>query len=145
MAISPCLCRIVAPAHGAIQRASQHHEAERGRSPTAEIHTSAAKATGVFRLVCVVTITQPRPACEATNSPTIAPTTAAVAVILSALRMYGSAFGIRILTNTFHLGALNTRPRSSSSASIWVRPTAVLITTGKNPISAPISMFGTTP
>jgi len=52
-----------------------------------EIHTRAAKATGVLRLVWVTTMTLPRPDCEATNSPTMAPTTAAVAVIFSALRM----------------------------------------------------------
>ena len=31
------------------------------------------------------------------------------------------------------------------SASTWLRPTAVLITTGKKPISAPISMLGKMP
>src|SRR5947207_299076 len=41
---------------------------------------------------------------------------------------------MRILTKTFHLGALKTRPRSSISGSTWVRPTAVLITTGKRAI-----------
>src|SRR5206468_2235545 len=110
-----------------------------------EIQASAANATGVFRFVCAFTMTMPRPACEATNSPTIAPTTAAVAVILSAESTYGSAFGRRIFTKTFHFGAPKTRPRSSSSSSICVRPTAVLITTGKKPISAAMSTLGTTP
>ena len=56
----------------------------RGIRPTTEIQRSAAKATGVLRFVWAVTMTMPSPACEATNSPTMAPTTAAVAVILSA-------------------------------------------------------------
>ena len=42
-------------------------------------------------------------------------------------------------------GALKTRPRSSMSSSICVSPTAVLMTTGKKPISAPISMLGRMP
>src|SRR5712691_3414401 len=52
---------------------------------------------------------------------------------------------MRIFTNTFHLGALKTRPKSSISGSTCVNPTAVLITTGKNPIRAPISMLGRMP
>src|SRR2546430_1776458 len=110
-----------------------------------EIQPSAANATAVFRFVWAVTMTMPRPAWEATNSPTMAPTTAAVAVILSAESTYGSAFGSLIFTKTFHFGAPKTRPRSSSSSSICVRPTAVLITTGKKPISAAMSTLGTTP
>ena len=43
------------------------------------------------------------------------------------------------------LGSVKTLPRSSKSCSICVSPTAVLITTGKKPIRAPISMFGRMP
>ena len=98
-----------------------------------------------MRFVCAFTMTMPRPACEATNSPTIAPTTTAVAVMRSAESTYGSAFGSRIFTKTFHCGAPKTRPRSSSSSSTCVRPTAVLMTTGKKPMRAAIRTFGTRP
>src|SRR5437899_1609204 len=56
-----------------------------------------------------------------------------------------SALGRRIVRNTFHVGAPKTRPRSSSSSSTCVSPTAVLITTGKKPMSAAMSTLGRMP
>ena len=50
-----------------------------------------------------------------------------------------------MVRKTFHFGAPNTRPRSSISPSTCVSPTAVLMTTGKKPMRAPISMLGTMP
>src|SRR5262249_37307420 len=83
------------PRAGNASETSAQGASTRERAPTAansinpriEIQASAAKATAVFMLLWVVMITYPRPAWEATNSPTTAPTTADVAVTLSALRM----------------------------------------------------------
>jgi hypothetical protein len=90
-------------------------------------------------------MSEPRPFSEATNSPTSAPMTLIVAASFRPTKMYGSAFGKRILVSTFQRLARSVLTSSSISGSALARPTAVLTTIGKNAIVVPMTMFGQMP
>src|SRR5687768_12143731 len=62
----------------------------------------------------------------------IAPTTLAVAEILSAAKMNGSAAGTRSFQSTFHPLAAYERMSSTARGSADRSPRSVLIATGKN-------------
>src|SRR5438132_14339306 len=66
--------------------------------------------------------------------------TLSVVVTRSAVKMYGSAFGIRTFRSTVPSDAAYDCISSSAAASTEVRPRTVLIIMGKNVISATIVM-----
>src|SRR5690349_11393963 len=75
----------------------------------------------------------PRPSwIELGSSPMMAPTTLAVALILSAVKRYGSDAGTRKCQSTCQRVAAYERSNSWACGSADCRPRSVLIVTGKN-------------
>jgi hypothetical protein len=83
----------------------------------------------------------PNPLVAPTNSPITAPITLEVIAIFNAAKIYGSAMGKRTLNNTWSFEAEIEFIKSSRHGSTDLKPTIVLIKSGKNVIKIMIATF----
>ena len=74
-------------------------------------------------------------------SPTIAPMRLSVAATFSAVKKYGSAFGMRRTRRIVPSDAAYERMSSSAAGSTWVSPRVTLTTIGKKTSTATIIIF----
>src|SRR5712692_6243936 len=109
---------------------------------TAEATTIAAQAFENRKKAASVMMNWPRTDREPPKySATIAPISESVALTLSAVKMYGSAFGTRTFAKIAISPAAYERMSSSDAGSMSVRPRSVLIMIGKNTRTATTIIF----